>query len=171
MNEEYRRLFDEVHASRRLEMEVLQMSEQKERMKRRRVVPAAAVAAVLAVLVLAGSALAVFGGDLKDWFAREWYSRTGGEITESQSQVIDSLTQKVGESAVSGGVTVTVDSITVGGDALWVLLEAEGLDFSSSQRYSFGETRVDISPDPAQGMTAGMSYRRAPCTCSSSAAP
>ena len=108
--------------------------------------------------VLAVTAMAAFSGTLKDWFAREWANRTGGEISEEQALVIDSLTEKVGESRTVGDVTVTVDSITVGGDALWALVDVAGVDFSAKERYSFDSIYVEILPDPSEGAYGGASY-------------
>ena len=154
MREEYRRLFDEVHASQRLRTEVLQMREQQNNHTRRRVVSGAMLAAVLAALVLAGTALAAFGDGLGEWFAREWGSTTGKEISGAQAQIIDSLTQKVGLSQVAGGVTLTVDSLTVGSDNLWLLLKAEGLKFSPGKVYDFTGMDFAIQPDPGPSMSS-----------------
>lgn len=157
MREEYRRLFDEVHASEKLRTEVLKMREQSNSSKRR-VVPAALLAAVLVVVLLAGTALAVTSPTLRDWFAREWGNATGKEISEDQALLIESLTQKVGESATFGDVTVTVDSITVGGDVLWALLDVEGLDFDAGKKYSFDDIYVEILPDPSEGAYGGAGF-------------
>ena len=153
MREEYRKLFDEVCASKRLRTEVLQMREQQNNHTRRRLISGAMLAAVLAALVLAGTALAAFGG-LGEWFAREWGSATGKEISEAQAQIIDSLTQKVGVSEVVDGVTLTVDSLTVGSENLWVLLKAEGLDFSEQKLYDFTGMDFEIQPDPGPSMSS-----------------
>ena len=158
MNEEYRKLFDEVHASRRLQMEVLQMKEKQNNTPRRRLVPGALLAAILVALVLAGTTLAAVSGNLGDWFTQKWGEETGGSMTQQQAQVIDSLTQKVGESQTSGDVTVTVDSITVGGDALWALVDVEGLSFDENKVYSFDGILAEILPDPSEGATGGAGY-------------
>lgn len=158
MNEEYRKLFDEVHASQRLKTEVLQMREQQNNTARRHFVPGALLAAVLVVLVLAGTTLAAVSGSLGDWFTQKWGEATGGSMTRQQAQVIDSLTQKVGESQTSGGVTVTVDSITVGGDVLWALVDAEGISFNEDKKYSFDGIIAEILPDPSEGAVGGAGY-------------
>ena len=158
MNEEYRKLFDEVHASPRLQMEVLHMREKQNGAPRRPLVPGAVLAAILVVLVLAGTTLAAVGGSLGDWFTRRWGEATGGSMTQQQVQVIDSLTQKVGESQTSGGVTVTVDSITVGGDVLWALVDAEGLSFDENKVYSFDGIIAEILPDPSEGAVSDVGY-------------
>ena len=118
---------------------------------------AVAVAAVLAV-TLSATAVVTFGGTMTDWFAREWAERTGGELSEGQTVVIDSLTQKVGQSVESEGVTVTVDSITVGTESLWVLLDAEGLEFDPDESYTFGTSMPDIQPDPNSGQQGSGSW-------------
>ena len=142
MREEYRKLFDEVQASDKLREEVRNMHDMHETSNKsaRRRLPVALIAAAAAVLLLAGTTVAVFGGGLRDWFAEQWNGETGGSLSEGQTLEIDSLTQAVGVSAVNGDVTVTVDSITVGGDILWVLLRLEGIDFSSREVYEFDKT-------------------------------
>ncbi len=158
MNEEYRKLFDEVHASRRLQMEVFQMREKQNNAPRRRLVSGALLAAILVVLVLAGITLAAVSGSLGDWFTQKWGEETGGSMTQQQAQVIDSLTQKVGESQTSGDVTVTVDSITVGGDVLWALVDVKGPDFDENKIYSFDGIIAEILPDPSEGAYGGAGY-------------
>ncbi len=152
MENRYRDMFDEVRASDTLRQEVLRMQNQENGRRTRRRLPVAGLAAaVLAVVLAAGTALAVASPSLRDWFARRWAEGTGGEISESQALLIDSLTQKVGESRTVGEVTVTVDSITVGGDALWALVDVEGLDFDADKAYSFDQTDIEIQPDPSEG--------------------
>ncbi len=159
MKSRYQEMFDEVRASDTLKQEVLRMQNQENGRRTRRRLPVAGLAAaVLAVVLVAGTALAVASPSLRDWFAREWAERTGGNISENQALLIDSLTQTVGESRTVGDVTVTVDSITVGGDALWALVDVEGLDFAAEERYSFDGIYVEILPDPSEGAYGGASY-------------
>ena len=157
MKNRYRDMFDQVRASDTLRQEVLHMREQNTS-ARRRLPVGGLVAAALAVVLLAGTALAVTSPTLRDWFARKWAEGTGGEIGESQALLIDSLTETVGESRTIGEVTVMVDSITVGGDALWALVDVEGLDFAAKERYSFDGIGVEILPDPSEGAYGGASY-------------
>lgn len=159
MENRVREMFDEVRASDELRMEVLQMSNQENRNRGRRRLRAAGLVAAVLAAVLATSALAVAASPtLRDWFARQWGERTGGEISEGQAVVIESLTQEVGQSAADNGVTVTVDSITVGSDSLWALLEVEGWDFDRDAQYTFDGVRVDIAPDPSEGEIGGGGY-------------
>ncbi len=157
MRKLYRETFEEVRTSERRKEEILHMREQNH--TRRRNLPAVGLAAAVLAVILATSALAVaVSPGLRSWFAQQWGERTGGEISENQALLIDSLTQQVGQSATDNGVTVTVDSITVGSDNLWVLLEAKGLDFDGDEKYTFDEGYVEITPDPAEGEYAGASY-------------
>ena len=157
MKNRYRDMFDEVRASDTLRQEVLHMREQNTS-ARRRLPVGGLVAAALAVVLLAGTALAVTSPTLRDWFARKWAEGTGGDISEGQAMVIDSLTETVGESQTAGDITVTVDSITVGGDALWALVDVAGVDFAAKERYSFDSIYVEILPDPSEGAYGGASY-------------
>ena len=94
MENRYRDMFDEVRASDTLRQEVLHMREQNTS-ARRRLPMGGLVAAALAVVLLAGTALAVTSPTLRDWFARKWAEGTGGDISEGQAMVIDSLTEEV----------------------------------------------------------------------------
>ena len=83
MERQYREMFDEVRASDELRMEVLQMSNQENRNRGRRRLRAAGLVAAVLAAVLATSALAVAASPtLRDWFARQWGERTGGEIRD-----------------------------------------------------------------------------------------
>ena len=154
----YRETFDQIHASERLREEVMEVTKQERMTTAKRRVPKAACIAAALVVTLAGTALAVAGPTLRGWFEQKLAEETGGRVTESQSMVIDSLTQKVGESVTSGDVTVTVDSITVGGSQIWALLDVEGLDFDRDAQYSFDRMRVEIVPDPSEGQYGGAGY-------------
>ena len=154
MKNRYRDMFDEVRASDTLRQEVVHMREQN-RGARRRLPMGGLIAAALVVVLAAGTALAAASPTLRDWFARKWAEGTGGEISESQALLIDSLTETVGESQTVGDVTVTVDSLTVGGDALWALVDVEGVDVLAKERYSFDGIYVEILPDPNGGSVLG----------------
>lgn len=154
----YRETFDQIHAPETLRKEVLEMTKQQQSTARRRRIPKGALIAAALVLVLAGTTLAVASPTLQGWFEQKWAEETGGQMTESQSLVIKSLTQKVGKSVTSGDVTVTVDSITVGGSQIWALLDVEGWNFDRDARYSFDRMRVEIVPDPSDGQHGGAGY-------------
>lgn len=156
MDENYKAMFDQVHASDRLREEVSQMKMQKQT-PRRRFPKTALIAAVLLVL-LAGSAIASVGmpGTLRGWFAREWEETTGAPMTEEQLTIIDDLTQPVGVSDTQEGVTVTVDSITVGNSTVWLLLKFSGeYPVEESLRYHFRGIDMTLEPDPDQVDTPG----------------
>ena len=154
----YRETFDQIHASEQLREEVMEMSKQERTTTANRRVPKATFIAAVLVLALAGTALAVVSPTLRGWFEQKWAEETGGQMTESQSLLINSLTQKVGESVTSGEVTVTVDSITVGGSQIWALLDVEGWDFDRDAQYSFDRVRAEIVPDPSEGQYGGAAY-------------
>lgn len=126
MNNLYRKTFDEIHASEALRQEVLNMTKQ-ERTATKRQIPRMLLIAAIVVLVLAGTALAAALPGIQAWFSRQWTQETGQPIHTDQLGLIDRLTDAVGVSAESGGVTVTVDSVTRGEDVIWLLLEFGGL--------------------------------------------
>lgn len=158
MHEQYRETFDEIHASGRLREEVLNMTKQERNPAHGRRIPKGLLIAAVLILALTGTALAAASPTLRGWFHERWAEETGGELTESQSLVIDSLTQEVGESVTCGDVTVTVDSIAVGGSQIWALLDVGGWDFDRNARYSFDRMRVEIVPDPSEGEYGGAGY-------------
>lgn len=125
MNDLYRETFDEIHASEALRQEVLNMTKQEKAIVKRQV-PRMLLIAAIVVLVLAGTALAAAPG-IRQWFSRQWTQETGQPIHTDQLGLIDQLSDAVGVSAASGGVTVTVDSVTRGEDVIWFLLELDGL--------------------------------------------
>ena len=142
----YRETFSRLHASPETRRNIMNLSEKHvRRFRPARVAAVVAAAALLSITAMA----AAFGGGILDWFGREWDSRTGRPLGESQAETIQRLTQPVGESVTDGGITVTVDSITVGTDSLWALLKVSGMTFSPEEKYGFGTVSVDLHPDPA----------------------
>lgn len=155
----YRETFEQVHASERLRQEVLNMTnqEQKKRSVKRKLPKAALIAAVL-ILALVGTAVAMVSapGTLRGWFAQEWEETTGNAMDEKQLAFIDSLTQPVGVSDTQNGVTVTVDSATVGNSTVWLLLKVSG-EYTEKEdfRYNFGGMDLTMDPDPDEVETPG----------------
>lgn len=154
----YQKLFDEVQAPESLRRRVESMTQYDRENRHLRVPKAMLVAAVLAV-VLAGSAVAAAGGpgSMKEWFALRWEAENERSMTEEQVLLIDSLTQSVGVSDTDSGITVTLDSITVGDSALWMLLTAQG-DFDlqgEETAYYVGPEDLVFKEDPDHSSTPG----------------
>jgi len=129
MDKRYQEMLDEVRASDRLRQEVMNMTNMDRTEKKRRHLPRAAVIAAAIAVMMTGTALAVavaFPGSLLGWFEQQWQEISGNTMPEAQVELIESLTQPVGVSDTQEGVTVTLDSITVGDSALWLMLKAEG---------------------------------------------
>ena len=149
----YRETFSRLHASPEARRNIMNLPSRSP--ARRRLTPL--LAAVVLIAALTATALAAFGGGLWDWFSREWAARTGQPMGESQTTVIHSLTQRVDQSVIAEGVTVTADSITVGSDSLWVLLRVTGAEFSPTQAYTFSEFDLQITPEADPSKTTGVS--------------
>ena len=99
MRTNYQRAFDHVTASDRLKEEVRNMTKQEKRTVRRQV-PRALIAAALAALLLAGTALAAGVPGIRDWFRQYWQEATGqAEMDAAQAAAVDGLTQSVGSQA------------------------------------------------------------------------
>lgn len=131
MKKLYQETFDEIHASEALRQEVMNLTRQERRSPRRHRLPAAMLAAVLVVIALMGTAVATLAvpGSIQEWFARQW----GSPMEKGQTELIDRLTQEIGVSDTDNGITVTVDSATIGDSVLWLLLKAEGQDLQPFQ--------------------------------------
>lgn len=121
------------------------------RVRRVRYFPAAAAAAVLALLLMgAGVITAIYGGSIQSWFDHQWEIMTGQQMSSGQSAVIDHLSQEVGISRTAGGLTVTVDSATIGYDNFFLLLRVEGMPFARRYGYTFENILLEVDPDPIQ---------------------
>lgn len=113
---------------------------------------AALVAAAAALLLMGcGVAAILYGDSIQSWFGHYWEAVTGQEMTESQTAIIDHLSQEIGLSQTVGDVTVTVDSATVGDDNFFLLLRAEGLRFPARYGYGFSSIDMEVKPDPLEG--------------------
>lgn len=154
----YRETFDHVHASEALRQEVWSMTRRERNEEKRRRIPAAALIAAILVLALTGTTLAAVGvpGTIKGWFVREWAELSGGEMSDEQLSLIDELTQQVGVSDTSNGVTVTLDSLTCGDSTLWLLLKVDQeTDRQEEYLYNFRDVELEFTPDPDQVDTPG----------------
>ena len=153
MNQTYREIFDGIHASERLQREVLDMTKQERNPARGRGIPKGMLLAAVLILALTGTALAAVGmpRTLGDWFAMEWQERTDSDISQEQLALIDGLTQEVGVSDTQNGVTVTLDSITVGNSSMWMMLYVSGAYGENEDlRYHFDGIDLTMDPDPEQ---------------------
>lgn len=153
MDKCYQEMLNEVRASDKLRQEIISIPNREREVRKRRYLPVAAcIAAVIAMAT--GTALAVsmiFPGSLPGWFKQQWQELSCNAMPEAQAEQIKSLTQKIGVSDTQNGVTVTVDSITVGDSVLWMMLKAEGdfiLGGERSAHYFGPEDLVfAVSPD------------------------
>jgi len=113
--------------------------------------PAALIAAILALLLMGAGVVAIIYGDsIQSWFSYYWETITGQSMTEGQTAVIDHLSQEIKISQTVDDVTVTVDSATVGDDSFFLLLRVEGLKFSNRHSYGFSSIDMDVKPDPLE---------------------
>lgn len=155
MNDLYRKTFDEIHASAALRQEVLNMTKQ-EKTAAKRQIPRMLLIAAIVVLVLAGTALAAAAPGIRQWFSQQWTQQTGRPIHTDQLGLIDQLSDTVGVSVESGGVTVTVDSVTRGEEVIWFLLEIGG-DLPSREELESRLKEAGELPEdgPSSDATAG----------------
>lgn len=91
----------------------------------------AVLAAILTTLLIgAGVAAIRYGDSIQNWFHHSWEAITGRQMSEEQAAIIDHLSQELELSQEVGGVTVSVDSATVGYDNFFLLLRVDGLRLS-----------------------------------------
>ena len=80
-------------------------------------IPIVLIAAIIALLLMGvAAAAAIYGSDIQSWFASQWEALTGQPMSNDQAAIIDHLSQNIGMSRSAEGVTVCVDSATVGND-------------------------------------------------------
>ena len=158
MRDLYRETFDQVHASQALRGEVWNMTTRERSKKKSRRIPAAALIAAILILTLTGTTLAAVGvpGTIKGWFLQEWTEVSGQEMSDEQLALIDNLTQQVGVSDTSNGVTVTLDSVASGDSTLWLLLKVDQEAVCQEGHvYNFGGMELEFTPDPDKVDTPG----------------
>lgn len=153
----YEKAFSQLGPSQVARERILQMSPSPTPGRYLRRLSGAAAAAVL-MLALLGCALVgvVYGDSIQTWFVHHWEAVNGGTMSEGQAAVIDRLTQDLGLSQTIDGVTVTVDSATVGDDTFFLLLRVEGLSFSRRWNYAFDQMEMSFSPDPIEENSSGL---------------
>lgn len=144
MNEKV--LFESLNA---IDDAILIRSEQNFIKKRTPRISVILIAAALAALLMgAGLAAMMYGDNIQNWFGHYWELVTGQEMSEKQTALIDHLTQNIGLSQTVDGVTVSIDSATVGMDTFYLLLRVEGARLSERYDYGFRHLDMIVSPDP-----------------------
>lgn len=150
---EYRQALESLHFTDEQKRQIAARAAEGAKRPRRRSWGGMALAAACMTLLLAGTAVAAAGGPatLADWVSSQWQESIGAPLTQEHQAVLDALTQPVGVSDTDNGVTVTLDSVTVGDSCLWLLLKAEGdlEDEENAYLYHFGDVEMnfDFSPD------------------------
>lgn len=117
----------------------------------RRLSGALATAILAAALLGCGVVATVYGDSIQSWFSHYWEAITGQPMSESQTALIDHLTQEIGLSQTVDGITVTVDSATVGESSFYLLLRVEGDKFSRRYSYSFDRFNIELTSEPYPG--------------------
>lgn len=112
---------------------------------------AAAIVAAALLLGLGsiGVASTIYGTSMADMLGMLWQRDTGKQMSAEQAALVAGMSQEVGLSETSGGVTVTVTSARVSGYDAWLLLRVEGLKLRDGRKYRFGE--VDMFMPDTQG--------------------
>ena len=106
------------------------------------------VAAIMALFLLgAGVVAVVYGESIQSWFAYEWQRMTGQTMSENHSAIIDHLSQDIAQSQTVNGVTVTLDSATVGENVLFLLVRVEAPELTDSRNCSFEHFDLEFSSD------------------------
>ena len=142
--------------------DILERSEQAtvfNRISVRRRLSIVLIAAILALFLLgAGAATGLWGDRIQSWFAYYWETLTGQSMSDQQTALIDHLSHEIGLRETVAGVTVSVDSATVGEESFFILLRVEGLEFSKKHRYGFDEAQVKVSKESMEDGMGGACY-------------
>ena len=159
MADKYRELFDNVRASEKLKTEVRNMTKQTRNEGKRRKIPKPALIAAALALALMGVSMAAAlpPGTLRGWFAQQWTESTGRKPDAEQALAVERLTQPVAVSDADSGVTVTLDSVTAGDSALWLLLKLDG-DIPAKEEpelYHFQHADLKFGTNPDTLTTPG----------------
>ena len=117
----------------------------------RRLSTAAAAVLVLLALLGCGAAAVVYGEGIQGFFARQWERLTGAPMGESQTALLDHLSQDLSLSQTVDGVTVTLDSATIGSDMFYLLVRVEDAGLAGGGSCGFEFFDVTLSPDPLLG--------------------
>jgi len=152
MNRPYKEMFDNLPASDALRQEVLNMTKQERTTKKIPRLPKVTAIAVIAAVLLVGTAFATNLFGIRDIFAEQWQEETGNEISVDQLGLIDQLTQEIGASDTDNGITVTLDSVARGEGVLWLLLEIDG-EIPPESRYATLACSMALSPDVTNGIS------------------
>ncbi|MCD7823420.1 MAG: hypothetical protein LUG86_05315 [Oscillospiraceae bacterium] len=109
--------------------------------------------AVMAVVLLMGAGFVAASDSIDGWFKTRWEEVTGEEMSDEHYETIASLSQYIGLSETSDGVTVSVDSAAVGDDVVYVLITAEcdSGKFTTVGTSSFGIWEVDVNSNRKGG--------------------
>lgn len=117
------------------------------------------IAAILALLLMgSGIVVTIWGDDIQDFYDLFWEKFTGQPMSDQHAALIDRLSQEIGISETASGVTVTVDSATVGTQDFSILLRAQGLEFSKRNVYGFDETKLTMDPKTLEEVSLSANY-------------
>lgn len=143
----YRETFSHLHPSPETRRSIMEMKPRHNPIHRL----SPLLAAVILIVILSVTAVATFTSPLQGWLGDTWNAKTGQELTSAQTHLIDNSTQTVAESITSNGITVTVDSITVGSDVVWLLANVTGAEFDPEIEYRFLDATLRLAPSAEYG--------------------
>ncbi|MCD8345351.1 MAG: DUF4179 domain-containing protein [Oscillospiraceae bacterium] len=91
---------------------------------------------VVAVVLLMGAGVVAASDSIDSWFKYRWEKDTGEEMSDAQYEYVASLSQYIGLSQSSEGVTVTVDSAASGDNIVYILVYVESDDSKFAPKVS-----------------------------------
>ena len=116
----------------------------------------AAAAASLAVLLM-GAGI-IFGGSIQSWMDHRWSLENTQPMGESQTALVDSMSQEIGLTQTIGDITVDVDSAIFGDRGFRILVRVRGRQFDYEHGAEFERWSMELSPDPTDGMGHGRGW-------------
>ncbi len=109
--------------------------------------------AVMAIVLLMGAGFVAASDSIDGWFRTRWEEVTGEEMSDEHYETIASLSQYIGLSETSDGVTVNIDSAMVGDDVVYVLIttECDSGKFTTTGTSLFGIWEVYVNSNRKDG--------------------
>ena len=113
-------------------------------------------AAVIAIVLVVGAAsFAAANYTVRNWLIKQWELYTGQSTSPGQEAEITRLSQQVDQSATSGDITVTVDSITVSGENYWILCKVSEGNFDHADYFFVPNVNFVNTDNPDLYLAAG----------------
>ncbi len=117
---------------------------------------------VFAAILLMGAGFIASSDSIDGWFRTQWKEFTGEEMSDTQYEYVASLSQYIGLSQSSDGVTVTVDSAALGDEIIYILIyvESDEAKFATNVAVAhFGTAAIELDAPITRFSKVGTSWQ------------